>query len=311
MQEDYYDLLKIAKDASDSEIKKAYRKLAKKYHPDKNPDDKQSETMFKKISEAYAVLSDGKKRAQYDRFGHDKFRQKFSSDDIFGGGAKDVFREFGFGDDIFSHIFRSGGKGGRVRFETSGMGGGGGFGFNDIFGQSGPARGQDMSAAMTISFREAVDGAERNISTQTGSGAKTLTVKIPPGIQTGKKLRIKGAGAPGAGGGPPGDVYIEIKVADDPVFKREGADLFVNAPVNYSTLILGGSITVPTLDGERNLKIHKGADPEKKMRIKGAGAPKLRGHGKGDLYVTLKINVPSKITKNQKELASKLAEAGL
>jgi len=311
MQEDYYDLLKIAKDASDSEIKKAYRKLAKKYHPDKNPDDKQSETMFKKISEAYAVLSDSKKRAQYDRFGHDKFRQKFSYEDIFGGGAKDVFREFGFGDDVFSQIFRGGG--GRVRFETSGMGGGGGagFGFNDIFGQSGSARGQDMSAAMTISFREAVGGAERNISIQTGAGAKTLTVKIPPGIQTGKKLRIKGAGAPGARGGPPGDVYIEISVADDPVFKREGADLFVNAPVNYSTLILGGSITVPTIHGERNLKIHKGADPGKKMRIKGAGAPKLRGHGKGDLYVMLKINVPSKITKNQKELASKLAEAGL
>jgi len=309
MHEDYYDLLKIDKNASDSEIKKAYRKLAKKYHPDKNPDDKQAETMFKKISEAYAVLSDSKKRAQYDQFGHDKFRQKFTYDDIFGGGARDVFREFGFGDDIFSQIFRGGGKRGRVRFETSGMGGGAGFG--DIFGQSGPARGQDMSTGMTVSFREAIDGGERNISIQAAAGAKTLSVKIPPGIETGKKLRIKGAGAPGVNGGPPGDVYIEIKVADDPVFKRVGADLFVDAQVSYSALILGGSITVPTLHGERDLKIGQGADPGKKMRIKGAGAPKLRGHGKGDLYVTLKINIPSKMTKKQKELASKLAEAGL
>lgn len=309
MPEDYYDLLGIGKDASDSEIKKAYRKLAKKYHPDKNPDDKQAETMFKKISEAYAVLSDDKKRAQYDRFGHDKFRQKFSNEDIFGGSAKDIFREFGFGDDLFSQVFRGGGRGGRVRFETSGMGGG--FGFNDIFGQSSPVRGQDMTTGMTVSFREAIDGGERNISVQTAGGIKTLTVKIPPGIETGKKLRIKGAGAPGTQGGPPGDVYIKITVADDPVFKREGADLFVEAPVHYSTLILGGSITVPTLNGERNLKISQGADPNKKMRIKGAGAPKLRGHGKGDLYVTLKISVPSRITKNQKELASKLAKAGL
>lgn len=309
MPEDYYDLLKIDKNASDSEIKKAYRKLAKKYHPDKNPDDKKAETMFKKISEAYAVLSDSKKRAQYDRFGHDKFRQKFSYDDIFGGDAKDIFREFGFGDDMFSQIFRGGGARGRVRFETSGMGGG--FGFNDIFGQSGPMRGQDLTAAMTVSFREAIDGGERSISFQTAAGPKTLAVKIPPGIETGKTLRIKGGGAPGAQGGPPGDVYIEITVAEDQIFKREGADLFVDAPVQFSTLILGGSITVPTLNGERNLKIGQGADPNKKMRIKGAGAPKLRGQGKGDLYVTLKINVPKKITKNQKELASKLAEEGL
>ncbi len=309
MHEDYYDLLGIGKDASGSEIKKAYRKLAKKYHPDINPDDKQAEAMFKKISEAYAVLSDNKKRAQYDRFGHDRFRQKFSSDDIFGGNAKDIFREFGFGDDIFGQIFRGGGARGRVRFETSGMGGG--FNLNDIFGQSGPARGQDMNASMTVSFREAIDGGERNISFQTAAGAKTLNVKIPPGIETGKKLRIKGGGAPGAQGGPPGDVYIQITVSDDPVFKREGADLFVEAPVHYSTLILGGSITVPTINGERNLKISQGADPSKKMRIKGAGAPKLRGQGKGDLYVTLKINIPKKITKNQKELASKLADAGL
>lgn len=309
MTEDYYDLLGINKNASGSEIKKAYRKLAKKYHPDKNPDDKQAEAMFKKISESYAVLSDKKKRAQYDRFGHDRFRQKFSHEDIFGGNAKDIFSEFGFGDEMFSQIFRGAGARGRVRFDTSGMGGG--FNINDIFGQSGPMRGQDMTANMTISFREAIDGGERNISFQNATGTKTLAVKIPPGIESGKKLRIKGKGAPGAQGGSPGDVYIVIKVSDDPVFKREGADLFVEAPVHYSTLILGGSITVPTLNGERDLKVGQGADPAKKMRIKGAGAPKLRGHGKGDLYVTLKINVPSKLTKNQKELMSKLADAGL
>lgn len=307
MTEDYYDLLGVNKNVSGKEIKKAYRKLAKKYHPDKNPDDKKAENMFKKVSEAYAVLSDQEKRAQYDRFGHDQFRQKFSYEDIFGGGSRDAFREFGFGDDLFSQIFGGAQRGGRVRFESSGMGGG----FGDFFSQSRQTRGHDMVAAMTVSFREAILGTERHISVHTENGAKTLAVKVPPGIETGKKLRIKGAGGPGLHGGPPGDVYIEITVAKDPAFKREGADLYVEAPVAYSKLILGGMITVSTLDGARELKINQGTDPGKKIRVKGAGVPKLRGKGKGDLYVSLKITVPSKITKAQKEVASKLVESGL
>ncbi len=315
MSQDYYELLNVGRDASESEIKKAYRKLAKKYHPDKNQDDKEAEEKFKQISEAYAVLSDKDKKAKYDRFGHDSFRQQYSYEDIFGGaGASDAFREFGFGEDLFSQLFGGrGGRGGRVRYQTStgDAGGMGGFGFENIFGGGGPRRGQDFTTEMTISFREAVEGGERTITLQTGSGNKTHTVKIPAGIETGKKLRLKGHGGPGASGASAGDIYIEIKVADDPVFKRDGSNLYVEAETPYSTLIMGGVVSVPTMNGNRDIKVKPGADPSQKIRVKGAGVPKLRGGKKGDLYVTLKIKTPSKITKEQKELAAKMAKAGL
>jgi len=310
MSKDYYGVLGVKRGASEAEIKKAYRRLAKQYHPDKAKGDKNAEEMFKKVSEAYAVLSNKEKRAQYDQFGHDAFRQRFSQEDIFGGADfRDVFREFGFGDDIFGQIF-GGGRGGRVRFE-SGPGGMGGFRFDEMFGQGGPARGQDVSTEMTISFHEAIHGGERALTMRINGRPKTVNVKIPPGIETGKKLRVKGAGAPGAQGGPAGDVYIEITVAPDPTFTREGADVIVEAPVRLSTLILGGEITVSTLNGPRAIKIAPGSDPSRRVRIKGAGAPRLGGPGRGDLYVTLKAQTPRHPTEEQKALAEKLAAAGL
>jgi len=266
MAKDYYETLGVNKNASDSEIKKAYRKLAMKYHPDRNPDNKQAEDKFKEVSEAYAVLSDKDKKAQYDRVGHDAFHQRFSQEDIFNNmNFDDVFREFGFGGDAFGNIFGGGRGRSHVRYET--FGGGAPTGAFGGFGARGPRRGQDVETRMSIPFREAMDGSERSIRLDTGSGQTTLSVKIPAGIETGKKLRLKGKGRPGSEGGPAGDIYI--------------------------------------------INVSAGADPSKKIRIKGAGAPKLKGGGHGDLYVSLHIFVPQKPSKKQKELAEKLAEAGL
>ncbi len=309
MSKDYYHLLNVKRDASPGEIKKAYRKLAMKYHPDRNPDDKKAEDKFKEISEAYAVLSDKDKRVQYDQFGPDRFSQTFSKEDIFGGANfEDVFKEFGFGGDMFSHIFSGGRRGGgHINF-----GGQSGYSFSgQRGGRPGPVKGHDYETNLTIPFQDAMKGSERTISLRTESGSHTLNVKIPPGIESGKKLRLKGKGGEGAHGGPAGDVYIAIKVAPDPTFKREGADLYVEAKVPYSTMILGGTVPVKTLDGERMIKIAKGSESSKMIRIKGAGAKRLKGHGKGDLYVKLIVSVPKRLTKDQKELAEKLAEAGL
>ena len=303
----YYETLGVEKTANQSEIKKAYRKKAKQYHPDKNPDDAAAEKKFKELSEAYAVLSDKEKKAQYDRFGDAQFRQSYSSDDIFSGvNVEDLFGEFGFGGDIFSSAFggaRPGG-GGRVHFST------GGGGFNPFSG-GGRRQGQDVESALTVSFHEAMNGSERTVKLQMPQGEQTVTVRIPPGVETGKKLRLKGKGVPGVGRAAPGDLYFSITVAPDPAFTRKGNDLYVTAQVLYSTLMLGGFVTAQTLSGEKSVKIAKGADPSKKIRIKGAGAPKLKGSGHGDLYVSLQVKSPSRPTKEQEKLAEKLKDAGL
>ncbi|MBI5815223.1 MAG: DnaJ domain-containing protein [Nitrospinae bacterium] len=313
MSKDYYELLGVKRDADEKELKKAYRKLAKQYHPDKNPGNKAAEDKFKEISEAYAVLSDKDKRAKYDRFGHDRFHQTYSQQDIFNGANfQDIFSEMGIGGNIFEMFFGGGrGGGGRIRFEQGGGGMGGGFGYDPFAGQRGAARGQDFETEMTVSLREAVKGCERPLTLRTPDGVQTLTVKIPAGIETGKKLRLKGKGGKAPRGGEAGDVYVVITVAEDPVFKREGADLYVDAHVEYSKLILGGAVAVETLDGERTIKVAPGADPGKMIRIKGGGAPMLKGGGHGDLYVKLRVKAPAHPTDEQKKLAAKLAEQGL
>jgi len=305
MSEDYYKLLGVERTASAEEIKKAYRKQAKRYHPDKNPGDKSAEETFKKVSEAYAVLSDKDKRAQYDRFGPDAFRKRYTQEDIFtNANFQDVFREFGLGDDIFGAFF--GGGRGRAR------GGFGGFGFEDAFGRGGgPGKGEDYSFSLSIPLMEAIRGSERTLTFSAGGATKTVQVKIPAGIETGKKLRVKGEGGAGPRGGPAGDVYIEITVEPDPVFKRDGADLTVEAAVKFSQLALGGEVSVPTPDGQRTIHIKPCTDPGKKIRIKGAGVPVLQSKEKGDLYVTLRVTIPGKITSEQKDLARRLSETGL
>lgn len=311
MAKDYYETLGVTRDVTEEQLKKAYRKLAKQWHPDRNPDNqKVSETKFKEISEAYAVLSDKDKRAKYDRFGHDKFHQTYTNEDIFSGANfQDILRDMGLGGDVFSTLF-GGGRGGRMRFETSGGGMGGNFDFSRFGGVGQAMNGQDYETDVTISFREAIAGCERSLSLQTGEGVSHLTVKIPAGVESGKKLRVKGKGGKPGRGGQPGDVFIIVHVAEDPVFKREGADIYVEAQVKYSTLVLGGSLPTPTLAGERLIKIHPGADPSKLIRMKGAGAPKPKG-GHGDLFIKLKVAAPEHPTEEQKKAAQKLADAGL
>jgi curved DNA-binding protein len=311
MAKDYYELLGVPRDATADQLKKAYRKLAKQWHPDRNPGDKGSaETKFKEISEAYAVLSDKDKRAKYDRFGHDKFHQTYSNEDIFSGANfQDILRDMGIGGDIFSNLF-GGGRGGRMRFETSGGGMGGDFDFGRFGGGGQAVNGQDYETEVAISFHESIAGCERPLNLQTGQGPLHVTVKIPEGVESGKKLRVKGKGGKSGRGGQPGDLYITVLVADDPVFKREGFDIHVEAPVRYSTLILGGSLPAPTLSGERLIKIHPGSDPSKLIRMKGAGVPKPKG-GHGDLFIKLKVHAPDSPTEEQKKLARELAEEGL
>jgi curved DNA-binding protein len=312
MPKDYYELLGIKRTADEKEIKKAYRKLAHKYHPDRNQDDKGAEGRFKEISEAYAVLSDKEKRKAYDQFGHDRFRQTYSTEDIFGSGnAEDIFSEFGLGGDLFSILF--GGKGGRGPFP--GGGGGGRFeagGRGAPFGGFGqPAKGNDINTKMTISFYESVKGGKREIRLDGANGEQRISVTIPAGIENGKKLRLKGKGGAGQSGMPPGDLYITIDIANDPNFSRKGSDVYVTAKVRLSTLLLGGHIDVKSLDGDKSIPIAPCTDPSKKIRIKNAGAPKLKKGSKGDLYVTLLPQVPGRLDKDQKKAVEELRRSGL
>ena len=293
---DYYELLGVKKDATPEEIKKSYRKLAVKYHPDKNPGDKQAEERFKEISEAYAVLCDPEKRKQYDQFGSDGFHQKFSQEDIFrGADVNDLFRDMGFGgNDVFSRIF--GGKGGRSGF--------GGF-------RQGARKGEDLAMEVYVTLREAALGGEKRVGFQHGGQREELSLKIPVGIEDGAQLRLKGKGSPGSGGGPNGDIYLTIKVGKDLEFTREGDDLVVERQIRFSEAALGTSLDVPTLDTPKRIKVPAGVQSGTKIRLKGCGVPHRSGSGKGDLYVKIEVKVPELMTREQKKLLEKLAEAGL
>jgi len=298
---DYYELLGVKKDAKPEEIKKAYRKLAVKYHPDKNPDDKQAEERFKEISEAYAVLSDPEKRNQYDQFGADGFHQRFSQEDIFrGADINDLFRDMGFGgSDIFSRIFGGGGRGG--------FGGGGNF----RQGRQGAQKGEDLTMEVPVTLREAAGGGEKRIAFNRDGIHEDLSVKIPAGIEDGAQLRLKGKGRPGSGHAPSGDLYLTIRVGGDPFFKREGSDLIVECQVRFSEAALGTSLDVPTLDTPKRIKVPAGVQSGTKIRLKGCGMPHRGGSGRGDLYVKISVKVPELVTGEQKKLLEQLAEAGL
>jgi curved DNA-binding protein len=304
MSEDYYSILGVKKTDSDADIKKAYRKLAMKYHPDHTKGDKTAEEKFKKISEAYAVLSDKDKRKEYDTFGSEGFRQRFSQEDIFRGfDFGDIFKEFGFRGADFS-----GTTGGGRRFNF-----GQGSAFNFGGGQQqARVKGSDLVYELPLTLQEVATGASKSVAFQHQGRSENLTVKIPKGLITGKQLRLAGKGNPSPYGGPPGDLYIKSKVLDDPKFSVKQYDLYLNQKLKLSEAILGITVSVPTVDGKQlSLKIPPGTRHGTKMRLSGHGLPEMKGSQKGDLYVRIQVRIPKNLTAQQKKLVEELAATGL
>ena len=350
---DYYEILGVTRSATDVEIKSAYRKLAMKFHPDRNPGDQLAEEKFKEAAEAYAILADSDKRSLYDRFGH----AGVSSAAGAGGG---------FDPSVFSG------------FEDILGGLGDIFGFGDLFGggrrRGGPQRGADLRYDLEISFEESSRGAEttiqiprqENCETCHGSGAaqgssptqcpqcrgqgqvrfqqgfftvartcpqcrgagkvvtnpcktcrgagrvtheRKITVKIPAGIATGQQLRLQGEGESGAAGGPAGHLYVVVHVQEHEFFRRDGNNLFCEIPVNFTTVALGGEIQVPTLDGVDTIKVPEGTQTGTTLRMRGKGMPDVNGRGRGDLFATVQVQTPKKLSKEQRQLLEQLSKA--
>ncbi len=345
---DYYEILGIERSATEVELKSAYRKLALKYHPDRNPGDHEAEEKFKECAEAYGILADADKRAAYDRFGH-------AGVSASGGG---------FDPTVFSG------------FEDILGGLGDIFGFGDLLGggrrRGGPQRGADLRYDLEISFEESAKGAETSIqiprqescekcsgtgatpgSTPTvcgqcrglgqvrfqqgfftvartcpqcrgagkliskpcqscrGAGRVTrerkITVKIPAGIAAGQQLRLQGEGEAGSAGGPAGSLFVVVHVQEHEYFRRDGLNLFCEIPVNFTTVALGGEIQVPTLDGIDNVKVPEGTPTGTTLRLRGKGMPDVNGHGRGDLFATVQVQTPRKLSKEQRQVLEQLA----
>jgi len=298
---DYYKILGVNKNAASAEIKKAYRKLAMKYHPDHAKGDKNAEAKFKQISEAYAVLSDKEKRKNYDTFGSTGFRQRYSQEDIFKGfDFTDILKEFGFGGTNSCPGRRSFSFGGETPFG------------NQARQRQTRIKGSDFVYELPLTLQEVATGTSKTVQFERAGHTEKITVKIPKGMVTGKKLRLAGKGEPGPYGGPPGDLYILSKVYDDPAFKAKGYDLYTNTEIKMSKAMLGTSIAVPTIyHKELSLKIPPGTKHKTMMRLSSHGLPYMKGKGKGDLYVLVNVNMPKNLTKKQKRLIEDLADTGL
>ncbi|NOQ46541.1 MAG: DnaJ domain-containing protein [Desulfobulbaceae bacterium] len=310
---EYYETLGVSKSASADEIKKAYRKLALKYHPDKNPDNKAAEAKFKEISEAYAVLSDAEKKQQYDTYGSTGFHQKFSQEDIFRGfNLNDILNQFGFGGTTFrsSGGFRTQQGAGSFEnlFSNSGMRGGcrgGGC-------RPQPVKGNDLTYELNVTLEEILHGAEKTISLRQNGTTNNVSVKVPRGIDAGKRLRLAGKGALSPSGGPNGDLYLKVNVAPDDVFTRDGDNLLMEKKIPFSEACLGTKVEVEALDGKKfKVKVPTGVQQEATLRIKGHGLPHGPIGGRGDILVKIAVQIPRKLSKEQKKAIKSLAEAGL
>ncbi|MEL7446332.1 MAG: molecular chaperone DnaJ [Pseudomonadota bacterium] len=351
---DFYQLLEVARDADGGTIKSAYRKLAMKFHPDRNPGDTEAEAKFKAIGQAYEVLKDPQKRAAYDRYGHEAFQQGMSGGGGFGGG-RGPQGDFGDIGDIFETIFGSAfGGGGQARQQNR--------------------RGADLRYDMQVTLDEAFHGKDTEIEIEVsqscetcdGSGAtpgtgerqcnlchgqgtvrakqglfiverpcptcggrgavieepcgdclgegrvdraQALSVEIPPGVDTGTRIRLSGKGEAGARGAPPGDLYIFIHVKPHELFEREGTTLATRIPVSFTTASLGGEVSIPDMAGSTNkVEIPAGIQSGKQLRVRGAGMPVLQGRGRGDLVVEITVETPTKLTRQQKEILEQFRE---
>ncbi len=288
---DFYRALGVARSASDDEIKKAYRTLAKELHPDRNPGDEKAEARFKEVSEAYNVLSDKKKKSLYDEFGEMGLRDGFDADAF---RAQQAFRGGGGGFD-FSEMFGNRGGGGF---------GGGGFGFdiNDILGGqqrrrgAGPKKGGDFEAEVSIAFLDAFTSVQKEItySDPRSGESQSLKVRIPKGIRDGEKLRLKGKGGSGRGGGPRGDLLLTVKVKSHPSLWFEGEDLHMNLPVSPLQAYEGQKVKIPTPAGEGSVRLPSGAQPGAKLRLRRKGAPRRKG-SPTDLIVHLQMRLPKEV----------------
>jgi curved DNA-binding protein len=311
-KKDYYEILGVPKTASEDEVKKAYRKLALKYHPDRNPGNKEAEEQFKGINEAYAVLSDKEKRKEYDTYGMNGFQQRYSQEDIYRGfNIGDLFKDLGFGTgDIFSTIFGRQPGGAEAGRETR-RGGRRVHNFGDFVTRDRTtAADLDLQYELEIPFMDAIRGGEKMLTFTGQQGNEELKVKIPKGINSGQKLRLHGKGSRDPYSGRAGDLYVTIKVAEHPVFRRVGNDLYVTTEVKITDALLGGSVEIPTIDGPKQIRIPSGMKAHSKVRLKGLGVPDMK-QGRGDEYVEVTIEVPKKLTDKQKSILEELRQEGL
>lgn len=329
VKRDYYDVLGIDRNADEKTIKKAYRKLAKKYHPDTNAGNPDAADKFKEVNEAYDILSDPKKKKMYDQFGHAAFEAGAdpgadAGAGGFGGfqsGGNGSYQEFHFNgenmDDIFGDIFgnmfhSSHGGGFHSGFGGSGFHSGSGFG--GFHQQDFPQKGSDVKASINVTFDEAAFGADKRISLSSPDGSsgapQTLQVHIPAGIDTGKSIRLKGKGMPGTGGGEPGDLLLKVTVGTRPGYERKGSDVYTTISIPYTTAVFGGEATVPTLYGNVICKIREGMQSGSKIRLRGKGIVSMKNPSiRGDQYVTIQIQVPQNLNYTAKEKLHEYARA--
>ncbi len=307
---DYYKILGVSRDATQEEIKKAYRRLARKYHPDVRPGDKEAEEKFKEISEAYEVLSDPEKRKKYDQFG--AYWKQYQQTGGAGGGIS--WEEF-----LRQTAGAQQGGGGYRVYTTSAEDLGDLFGedfrfsdfFEYLFGggprrKARPRKGEDYQATITITLEEAFHGTERTIAVQ----GEKIRIKIRPGIQDGQQLKISGKGAPGYQGGPRGDLYITVKILPHERFRRQGDDLYTEITVDLYTAVLGGEVMLTTLDGKKvKLKVPPGTQPGTTLKLRKLGMPKYRSpKQRGDLYVKINVQIPTRLTDEERQLFEQLAQ---